>query len=108
MLKNFLGILILLQTSCATPVTSDNWMMCRVLCQKDGGVKEACIEMRGNLGCHCNNDVIYWPNSNSLFPDLGYQKQIPEKAIGGGESPRPTQILKPPLLDAKKLKARLP
>ena len=53
--------------SCVTPITKPQWDLCEVLCKYDQGIKEVCTEATTGLGCHCNNDVIYWPQTNKEY-----------------------------------------
>ena len=53
-------------TSCVTPVTKQQWEVCDHICSFYGGIKEVCVERSKGLGCHCDNDLIVWPEQKEL------------------------------------------
>jgi hypothetical protein len=53
--------------SCVTPITEPEWELCKVLCKDEQGILEVCHEAVNGLGCHCRNDVIFWPQQFKIY-----------------------------------------
>lgn len=58
-------LLAMALSACAhQAITASDWEDCEITCIMQLGVKEACKDRQGQLGCHCFDDEVIWLEEN--------------------------------------------